>query len=96
MAEGIMRRTSKPFYAGSNPVSCTKNEEWCKVHGRSLKPYSLLRAAAWVRFPTPQPKFSMIKTDIHHLGFRIKVVQEALNLLEVVQYHQPQPFDVSG
>lgn len=26
------------------------------------------------------------------LGFRIKVVQETLNLLEVVQYHQPQPF----
>ena len=96
MAERIMRRTSKPFYAGSNPVSCTKNEEWCKVHGRSLKPYSLLRAAAWVRFPAPQPKFSMIKTDIHHLGFRIKVVQETLTLLEVVQYHQPQPFDVSG
>lgn len=31
------------------------------MHGRSLKPYSLLRAAAWVRFPAPQPKFSMIK-----------------------------------
>lgn len=26
------------------------------------------------------------------MGFRIKVVQETLNLLEVVQYHQPQPF----
>ena len=25
------------------------------------------------------------------LGIRIKVVQEALNLLEVVQYHHPQP-----
>ena len=59
VAERIMRRTSKPFHAGSNPVSCTKNEEWCKVHGRSLKPYSLLRAA-WVRFPAPQPKVWMI------------------------------------
>ena len=28
--------------------------------------------------------------------FRIKVVHLALNQLEVVQYHQPQPFDVSG